>query len=150
MKSNDFYLGDFTYFGRSRNLKYFIDSQLNRKFIHTVIANDIGMKFYIKKNNFNSMIVLLNYFFRPRYTSKKWASFVDQNIETIDSNIWDEISWRGKKMKEIVDKKHFLFTNEYILNKPKHYIFNIITYYDGLYIYSKKALKFLLKKYFYK
>jgi hypothetical protein len=148
MKSNDFYLGDFTYFGKTKNLKYFIDSQIKKNFFHTIIANDIGMKFYVAKNNYNSKILLLNYFFRPKLSNKKWTKFVNDNIETIDSNIWDEIRWRGKKMKDIVDKKYFLFTNEYITTKPNHYFFNIITYYNGLYIYSKKVMKFLLKKYF--
>ena len=148
MKDNDFYIGDFIYYGKSNKIIPFIKSQLKRKFIHTIIANDIGMKYYASNKKIMSFFLLLNYLFKPTYINKEWVKFINENIETIHSSIWQKINWRGKEMGSIIDKKNFLFTNDVISTKPRRIYFNTTTYFNGLIIYAKKAIKYFIKKYF--
>lgn len=141
MKDNPFYVGDFIYFAKTKIFREFINSQLtNKPFLHPVIANDIGLKYFITKTKCSYLLTFFNYLFRPIKSMHDWMCFTSNNIETLRIKDWEKIIWRGNKISNIINSKPFYFTDtEY----SKGDIQNIKIFIYGFLTYIKKYAKIL-------
>ncbi len=137
MNNNSFYVGDFIYFAKTKVFIEFIYSQLTKRyFLHPVIANDIGFKYYLAKTKKSYITTLFIYFFLHKKSFKNWELFIYNNIETIKSKDWENILWRDKKISSIISSSPFYFTDSKKLN---HKILNLKIYIRGLFTYIRKV-----------
>ena len=140
MNGNTFYIGDFIYYAKTKIFNDFINSQLKRKyFLHPVIANDIGFKYYLFKTNNSYIETLFNYLFNQEKSHKDWFAFINKYIETVRLKDWEEILWRGNKISNIVNSYPFYFldTTYYNIKVSNYRIFA-----KGFRDYTKKLLIF--------
>lgn len=115
-----FYLGDFIFGGHIAILKQYLNSILPQNYgtdFLPSIAEDLGFKYFLYRNNLiytvRSKYIFISYLFFLMFDyktfSKKWKSFVIDNIITLDENEWNSIVWRGRKISEILNSNAFIF-----------------------------------------
>ena len=142
-----FYIGDFIYAGRKIVFDKFIRSVIsNNKHILPSIGEDIGLKYLISESKLDtfhkwpSIPMLIRYlyflFYREQRILGKWNTFVNSKIITLPEEAWNEIVWRNKKIRDIIDSSHFQFiteTKQYSSKKTKNrlkkYLYEVKRYY---------------------
>lgn len=132
MNGNSFYVGDFIYFAKTKIFIEFIDSQLTKfHFLHPVIANDIGFKYFLFKTNKSYISILFYYLFNQKKSNQQWISFSDSYIETLRLKDWNQMLWRGNQISNIISSTPFYFsdTNHVNMNITNFriYIFGLLT-----------------------
>jgi hypothetical protein len=141
MNNNSFYIGDFIYYAETKIFREFIDSQLNRKFfLHPVIANDIGLRYYINKTKSFYLFTFFNYLFRPKKSIHNWMLFSRNHFETLRIKDWENIIWRGSKISNIISSNPFYFVDTEHSNDN---INNIKIVISGFLTYIKKYAKII-------
>lgn len=148
MKGNSFYLGDFIYFGKIQVFKDFIYSQLVPRILHPIIANNIGLRYYLKKNQINRLFLLFVYLTNQSKIDKMWADFVETEISLLPSEICKQIKWRERYLSDIIDFSKFLFFSSNGLKYPilSYTQTNVKYLYYGYIKYLKRIIKVILTK----
>lgn len=132
MNGNSFYVGDFIYFAKTKIFIEFIDSQLIKcHFLHPVIANDIGFKYFLFKTNKSYISILFYYLFNQKKSNQDWISFSDSFIETLRLKDWNQMLWRGNQISNIISSTPFYFSDTKHVNMNvtnfKIFIFGLLT-----------------------
>lgn len=142
MINNSFYIGDFIYAAAPSVFYDFLISQTkSRNILHTVIANDIGMKYFIYKSKKSKFLVLFSYFFFPTRASKMWWTFAEKNIQMLNESNWNNIQWRGREIQFIIKSNKFVFSDSSINQSDVFKISNIKIFITGLLNIMRKIVR---------
>ncbi len=112
MRNNDYYVGDFIYYARKNVLIRFLNSQIKASIIHPIIANNIGIRYYLNVNEENSILFMIKYLLNSSDCRKKWQNFVFENISLMPEVYYKGIVWREKLIFDVIDRILFIFNED--------------------------------------
>jgi len=142
MINNPFYVGDFIYAATPTIFYDFLNSQAkNNYLLHSVIANDIGMKYFISKSKRSKFFLLILYFLFPNRASKKWWAFAEKNIQMLKESNWNDIQWRGREIRSIINSNKFIFSDSLLFETDEFKMSNLKYYFNGIVSLLRKLVR---------